>query len=424
MALYENTVVPERAVLLSVDTGAFDAEASMEELQELARSAGAQVLATVIQKRPAPDGATCIGEGKLQEIRDYCKANKADLAVFDCELSPVQIRNLERELEVRVIDRTTLILDIFASRARSKEGALQVELAQLKYLLPRLAGKGTALSRLGGGIGTRGPGESKLESDRRHIRRRIESLEDQLRQVERRRGQLRRRRKKDGIASVAIVGYTNAGKSTLMNALTQAGVLAEDKLFATLDPTARALKLPHGQTVMLIDTVGLVRRLPHHLVEAFHSTLEEAAQADVILNVCDASSEEAAIHLKTTGELLESLGCEGIPVIPVMNKCDKPESGGDLPAIGGTVRISAKTGMGLDRLLAAIEKELPEKRRVTMLFPFAKAGLAAQIRSSALLLEEEYTGQGVRVTALLNPIQYQQYKEYLAESVSPESKEP
>lgn len=415
MAFYENMVAPERAVLLSVDTGAFDAESSMEELRELARSAGAQVLATVIQKRPSPDGATCIGEGKIQEIRDYCAANQVDLAVFDCELSPVQNRNLERELDVRVIDRTTLILDIFASRARSKEGALQVELAQLKYLLPRLTGKGIALSRLGGGIGTRGPGESKLESDRRHIRRRIESLEAQLRQLERRRNQLRRRRKKDGVASVAIVGYTNAGKSTLMNALTKAGVLAEDKLFATLDPTARALRLPHGQTVMLIDTVGLVRRLPHHLVEAFRSTLEEAAQADVILNVCDASSEEAAVHLKTTEELLERLGCGDIPVIPVMNQCDKPQSGGDLPAIGGTVRISAKTGMGLDRLLQAIEQKLPEKRQVALLFPFEKAGLASQIRSDALLLEETYTDQGVRVTALLDPVQYQQYKEYLVE---------
>ena len=413
MALYENTIAPERAVLISVDTGDFDAEASMEELQELARSAGAEVLATVIQKRPTPDGATCVGEGKLREIRDYCQAQQVDLAVLDCELTPIQIRNLERELNVRVVDRTMLILDIFAARARSKEGALQVELAQLKYMLPRLAGRGAALSRLGGGIGTRGPGESKLESDRRHIRRRIEALEDQLRRVEEQRQRLRLRRKKDGVVTVAIVGYTNAGKSTLMNALTQAGVLAEDKLFATLDPTARALRLPRGQTVMLVDTVGLVRRLPHHLVEAFHSTLEEAAQADVILNVCDASSPEAAIHLKTTEELLARLGCQGIPVIPVMNQCDKPESGGDPPAIGKTVRISAKTGMGLDKLLAAVEENLPQKRRAELLFPFAQAGLAAQLRADALLLNEEYTGQGLRMTALLDPAQFGRFADFI-----------
>ena len=285
MEFYENEVRPERAFLVSVDTGEFDAEASMSELYELTESAGARPVGAMIQKREKPDGATCIGSGRLEELKGFCESQEVDLIIFDCELSPTQIRNLEFETEVRIIDRTMLILDIFASRARSREGKLQVELAQLKYLLPRLTGKGAAMSRLGGGIGTRGPGESKLETDRRHIRRRIESLREQLAQVEQHRNQLRRRREKEGIITAAIVGYTNAGKSTLMNTLTDAGVLAEDKLFATLDPTSRALKLPNGVSVMLIDTVGLVRRLPHHLVEAFHSTLEEAALEDMILNV-------------------------------------------------------------------------------------------------------------------------------------------
>ncbi|MBQ4239213.1 MAG: GTPase HflX, partial [Ruminococcus sp.] len=298
---------PTRALLVEVDTGEYDAEASLAELFELAQSAGAEPVASVSQKLSHVDSATCVGSGKLEEIRDYCEAEDVDLIIFDLELSPVQIRNIEHETDVRVIDRTMLILDIFALRARSREGKLQVELAQLKYMMPRLTGKGVEMSRLGGGIGTRGPGETKLETDRRHIKRRMETLKEQLSDVEAHRRQLRARRDKDGVITVAIVGYTNAGKSTLMNTLTDAGVLSEDKLFATLDPTSRALKLPCGVSVMLIDTVGLVRRLPHHLVEAFKSTLEEAAQADIILNVCDASSEESRLHLDVTRDLLASL---------------------------------------------------------------------------------------------------------------------
>ncbi len=375
MEFYENEVRPERAFLVSVDTGEFDAEASMSELYELTESAGAQPVGAMIQKREKPDGATCIGSGRLEELKEVCQSQEIDLIIFDCELSPTQIRNLEFETEVRIIDRTMLILDIFASRARSREGKLQVELAQLKYLLPRLTGKGAAMSRLGGGIGTRGPGESKLETDRRHIRRRLESLREQLAQVEQHRNQLRRRREKEGIITAAIVGYTNAGKSTLMNTLTDAGVLAEDKLFATLDPTSRALKLPNGVSVMLIDTVGLVRRLPHHLVEAFHSTLEEAALADMILNVCDASSPEAQVHLEVTRKLLADLGCTGRPVIPVMNKCDLVPSLLDIPMIGNAVRISAKTGEGIGDLLAAVEENLPVSlRRVCLLLPLTRRG--------------------------------------------------
>ena len=322
MQMYDNTERPQRAILISIDTGDYDAEASLEELKELMKSAGGETIATVSQKRDKPDSATCLGSGRLLEVKEFAQANDIDLLVFDCELTPTQIRNLEAETDIRTIDRTMLILDIFALHAKTNEGKLQVELAQLKYLMPRLTGKGREMSRLGGGIGTRGPGESKLETDRRHIRRRIETLKEELSHLADRRNQLRARRSKDGIITAAIVGYTNAGKSTLMNTLTQAGVLSEDKLFATLDPTSRSLKLPNGVSVMMIDTVGLVRRLPHHLVEAFKSTLEEAALADIIINVCDATSEEYQLHLDVTTSLLHDLGCENSPIITVFNKCD------------------------------------------------------------------------------------------------------
>lgn len=398
--IQEKELRPERALLVEVDTGEYDAEASLAELYELTRSAGAEPCGAVTQKRPAPDPATCVGSGMMEEIADFCRQQEIDLLIFDCELTPTQIRNVEEASDVRVVDRTMLILDIFAARARSREGKLQVELAQLRYLLPRLTGRGVELSRLGGGVGTRGPGETKLETDRRHIRRRIGNLKAQLEEVERRRGQVTRRRQKDGVITVAIVGYTNAGKSTLMNRLTQAGVLAEDKLFATLDPTARSLKLPHGQTVMLIDTVGFVRRLPHQLVQAFHSTLEQAAQADVILNLCDASSQEARTHLEVTNDLLAELGCGGRPILAVMNKCDLVPGLASIPTIGNTVRISARTGEGIDSLLLAIENALPEKTElVTALLPFEKAGLAAQARRDGLVESEEYVENGLRLTA-------------------------
>ena len=317
---------------------------------------------------------------------------------------------------MRVIDRTTLILDIFALRARSKEGKLQVELAQLKYLLPRLTGKGVEMSRLGGGIGTRGPGETKIETDRRHIRRRMETLKDELAEVEKHRNMLRRRREKDGVITCAIVGYTNAGKSTLMNTLTDAGVLAQDKLFATLDPTSRALKLPGGVSVMLIDTVGLVRRLPHHLVEAFRSTLEEAAQSDIIINLCDASSEEARVHLSVTNELLESLGCGDTPVITVLNKCDLLDDSILTPDFGGYIRISAKTGEGIDKLLDAIEHNLPVRmKRVRLLVPFAAAGIVSEIRQKGTLHSEEYVAEGVSVDATVDEALYAKVKQYETE---------
>lgn len=384
----------ERAFLISLDCGEYDAESSMAELEELAKTSGAEIIGEMIQKRPAPEAATYMGKGALEEICDFCSNHNIDLIIADGELSPVQIRNIEDLTGVRVIDRTTLILDIFAGRARSSEGKLQVELAQLKYSLPRLSGKGTALSRLGGGIGTRGPGETKLETDRRHIRFRIQNLKAELDKVEKRRVAMHQRRKKNGALCVAIVGYTNAGKSTLMNRLTDAGVLQEDKLFATLDPTARKLVLPDGRQIMLVDTVGLVRRLPHQLVDAFRSTLEEAVWADVILNVCDASSDECAEHIKVTESVLSDLGCSGKPIINVLNKCDKPTEL-DFDFFENSVKISAATGEGIDSLLTAIENALPkDRKRVKILLPFDKMKLSSTVRGGTVH-SEEYTENGV-----------------------------
>lgn len=391
----------ERALLISVDTGEFDAAVSLEELAELAATAGAAVADTAIQKKETPDKATCLGSGRAEELALQCAAEDIDLVIVDRELTPTQQRNLEDIFPCRVIDRTTLILDIFAGRAQSAEGRLQVELAQLQYRLPRLSGQGTALSRLGGGIGTRGPGESKLESDKRHIRRRIAALREQLEKLDSQRTLRRQRRRKDGIPTVALVGYTNAGKSTLLNALTDAGVLAEDKLFATLDPTARALRLPDGRQVMLVDTVGFVRRLPHQLVQAFRSTLEEAVEADVILNICDASSPYAAEHLQVTGQLLEELGCGEHPILQVMNKWDRviaaPAEETDL-----RVCISARTGQGLPQLLERVAALLPpDRRRVTLLLPFSQGALAEQCRREGQVEREEYVPEGLSMTVTL-----------------------
>ncbi len=403
MEFYENSQEPEVAVLVGIDMGLYNAQVSMDELEELARTAGAVVAAKIIQKRDKPDSATYVGSGRLEEIKSFTEANDVDLLIFDGELTPSQQRNIEDETDIRVIDRTTLILDIFAARARSNEGKIQVELAQLKYSLPRLGGKGAEMSRLGGGIGTRGPGESKLQSDRRHIHRRIQSLQEELVQIAKRRENLRARREKDGVETVAIVGYTNAGKSTLMNTLTNAGVLAENKLFATLDPTSRALTLPDGRTVMLIDTVGLVRRLPHQLVDAFRSTLEEAANATVILNLCDASDECCTEHLNVTMNLLAALGCADKPIISVLNKCDLCGGSFVLPAQGEFVMISAKTGEGLGNLLAKIQLSLPPTRRkAELLIPYNEGGLVSYIREEGVLIKEDYRADGIYVKAVVD----------------------
>ena len=416
MEMISNEEKITQAVLVSVDTGDYDAEASLAELKELVKSAGAEPVFTVTQNLKRPETGTYVGTGKLQEIADICKQQEIDLLVFDCELSPTQIRNIEAETDTRTIDRTMLILDIFALRARSKEGKLQVELAQLKYLMPRLTGKGVAMSRLGGGIGTRGPGETKLETDRRHISRRMETLKSELAEVEQHRSMLRKRREKDGVITCAIVGYTNAGKSTLMNYLTDAGVLAQDKLFATLDPTSRALKLPSGVTVMMIDTVGLVRRLPHHLVEAFRSTLEEAALSDIILNVCDASSDEARVHMQVTTDLLNSLGCGDTPIIIVLDKCDILEDDIFPLEIGSYVKIRAENGTGIDDLLKAVDDNLPVRvKRVSLLIPFSDAGLVAEIRKNATLISEEYVAEGIKVEAILDEKLYSKAEKYIVD---------
>jgi GTP-binding protein HflX len=413
MELKSNEEKITSALLVSVDTGDYDAQSSLDELFELVKSAGAEPVLSVTQNLQRPETGTFVGTGKLKEIAEICQQQEIDLLVFDSELSPTQIKNIEAETDVRVIDRTTLILDIFAQRARSKEGKLQVELAQLKYMLPRLTGKGIAMSRLGGGIGTRGPGETKLETDRRHIRRKMETLKEELAEVEKHRSMLRKRREKDGIITCAIVGYTNAGKSTLMNYLTDAGVLAQDKLFATLDPTSRALKLPSGVTVMLIDTVGLVRRLPHHLVEAFRSTLEEAAQSDIILNVCDASSEEARTHMKVTTDLLESLGCGDTPIITVLNKCDLIDDRTIAQDFQSYVKISAKNGTGIDELLKAIDDNLPVRlKKVHLLIPFASAGLANEIRTNGTLICEDYVADGIELEAIVDEQLYYRVSKY------------
>ena len=403
-----------RAILIGADTGVYDAESSMDELSELAKTAGAEELARVLLTRAAYEPATVIGEGKLAEVKELCGSLGAELLIFDCELTASQIRNVEDETDVRVIDRTMLILDIFAGRAVSREGKLQVELAQLKYRLPRLMGIGASLSRLGGGIGTRGPGETQLETDRRHIRRRIDKLSAELKELEERRGYARDRRKKDSVQVGAIVGYTNAGKSTLLNLLTGADVLAEDKLFATLDPTSRAIELPDGRSLLLVDTVGLIRRLPHHLVEAFKSTLEEAACADIIIHVCDVSDPEAAEKADVTLKTLADLGAAEIPVVTVLNKCDLLTE--NIPEDDSTVKISAKKAQGIDRLLQVVAANLPETaKRMKLLLPYDKAGFTAKLRENGKVFTEEYTETGVLVDALVDQMLIKQMSQYETE---------
>ncbi|MEG2074680.1 MAG: GTPase HflX, partial [Angelakisella sp.] len=398
----EDGTMRETAILAAVDTGEYDIEISLQELRELADTAEIDTLGVVVQKRSTPDPATAMGIGRLGELAELVRQTEAEMIIFDMELSPAQLRNIEKECDCPVIDRTMLILNIFARHAVTGEGKLQVELAQLRYQLPRLAGKGVQLSRqggggAGGGGARRGAGESQLETDKRHLRARIDTLSEQLAEVATRRNMLRSRRKKDRVTTVAIVGYTNVGKSTLLNTLTEAGVLTEDKLFATLDPTSRALTLPDGRQVMLIDTVGLVRRLPHHLVEAFKSTLEEASNADLILNVCDITSNEMQEQLTVTLDLLRSLEAEAIPVVTVLNKCDRM-TGIETPLGLNAVLISAKTGEGLDRLLLAVQKALPDShRRVKLLIPYSAGELESRLSAGGKVFSREYVAEGVEL---------------------------
>lgn len=401
--MIENEINIPRVMLCAVDVGEYDVERSLDELEELASTAGAETAVRIVQKRPSFEPGTCIGSGRLEEMAEICERDDIDQIIFDHELTATQIRNIEDVCKVHTIDRTMLILDIFAQRATTREGRLQVEIAQHRYRLPRLAGMGVKLSRLGAGIGTRGPGESKLETDKRHIRTRIAALSAELKEIEKRRTHQRARRKKDGVLVCAIVGYTNVGKSTLLNTLTEAGVLAENKLFATLETTSRAIELSDGRSVMLVDTVGLIRRLPHHLVEAFKSTLEEAANADVILHICDASADDCKEQAKVTLELLGELGCEGIPVVTILNKCDKVPYIDDIGNEEGVVKISAKTGEGIDRLLDAVAKALPQSAvRTKLLIPFSEGGLLNEIRIDGKIFSEEYTADGILCDALVD----------------------
>ena len=395
----------ERALLVGVHTGSRDSlkdttEESMRELALLAETAGAEVIGEVVQNRPAPENATYIGEGKVEEIREFCECQEIDVVIFDDELSPSQVRNLSRDIGVKISDRSALIMDIFAQRASSREGKLQVELAQLRYILPRLSGLGTALSRLGGGIGTRGPGETKLESDRRHIHRRITAISAELEEFVQNRETQRRARIKEGVQQVAIIGYTNAGKSTLLNKLTDAGVLSEDMLFATLDPTTRRLTLHDGTTLLLIDTVGFIRKLPHHLIKAFRSTLEESLIADVLVHIADASSPEVLNHIDIVNNLIHELGASDKPMLTVLNKVDKAEN---LPPIPGSVEMSAKTGEGIDAFLETLRLSLPEQRvTVNVLIPFDKGTMVSRLHDIAKVESEEYEIDGTKMRVIVD----------------------
>ena len=401
--MYETAEKRERVILVGVSLAdSDDAEQSLDELEELARTAGALCVGRVLQKREQMHPATYLGRGKTGELKDLIWETQADGIICDDELSPAQIGNLKDELDVKIMDRTLLILDIFAARASTSEGKIQVELAQLKYRQSRLTGLGTSLSRLGGGIGTRGPGEKKLEMDRRLIKGRISQLTRELKEVKRHRQLTRESRAKSRIPVIAIVGYTNAGKSTLLNALTGAGILAEDKLFATLDPTTRNLKLPGGQEVLLTDTVGFIRKLPHHLIEAFKSTLEEAKYADLLLHVVDASNPQMDQQMHVVYETLRELEASDKPVITAFNKKDRfvgEYAPRDFQA-ERTAFISAKTGEGVEELLACVEDVLREQKvEIEQIYPYSDAGKIQLIRKYGELEKEEYTQEGIYVRA-------------------------
>ena len=402
MQLYDFKEIQERVILVGVQTDqGQDGEASLDELEELAQTAGAETAAKVIQNREAVHPGTYIGRGKIQEVKSLLSALDANGVICDDELSPAQMNNLEKELECKVMDRTLLILDIFAGRAVTSEGKIQVELAQLKYRAARLVGLRDSLSRLGGGIGTRGPGEKKLETDRRLIRTRISALKAELKQVEKHRELIRGSRARGRMKTAAIVGYTNAGKSTLLNTLTGAGVQAEDKLFATLDPTTRLLELKEGQQLLLTDTVGFIHKLPHHLVEAFKSTHEEAKYADYIIHVVDASNPQAEMQMHVVYETLRELGASGKKVITLLNKQDIAGGSGlrDLRA-DYTVKCSARTGQGLDELKEVLAGLLAEEQiYIEELFSYREGGKLQRIREYGQLLSEDYRDDGILVKA-------------------------
>lgn len=403
MELYDLNEIEERVILVGVQEGdGDDTVESVEELAELAKTAGALVVGTVIQKRERIHPGTYVGKGKMEELKMLLTALDATGIICDDELSPVQMNNLQQELDCKVMDRTLLILDIFADHASTSEGKIQVELAQLRYRAVRLVGLRNSLSRLGGGIGTRGPGEKKLEMDRRLIKERISQLKRELEQVKRHRELLREGRKRDRVMTAAIVGYTNAGKSTLLNTLTDAGVLSEDKLFATLDPTTRMLELSKGTRIYLTDTVGFIRKLPHHLIEAFKSTLEEAKYADIILHVVDASNPQMEDQMRVVYDTLQELEVTNKKIVTLFNKQDKLAEERILHDFNANhvLRISAKTGDGLDRLREVLEKIVTEDQiYLERVIPYKDAGILQQIRKYGQLMEEEYTEGGIAVKA-------------------------
>lgn len=400
---FEQNEKQEKVILVAVCLGDVqDVEESLDELEQLAETAGAQTVGRCIQNREAIHNSTYVGSGKMQEIKDMIWEQDADGIICDDELSPMQIRNLEEELDCKVMDRTLLILDIFASRARTREGKIQVELAQLKYFSTRLTGYGNSLSRLGGGIGTRGPGEKKLEMDRRLIRKRIGHLSKELKQVVKHREVQRQKRSKNHVPVVCIAGYTNAGKSTLLNLYTDAGVLEEDQLFATLDPTTRSVKLPCGQEILLTDTVGFIQKLPHHLVNAFQSTLEEAKYSDLILHVVDASNPQREKQMQTVYETFRQLKIQDKKIITVFNKMDKAEDTEFLKDVNAdeVINISAKKKIHTEELLQLIEDILMEGQiYVEHLVKYADAGVIQKIRRNGVLLKEEYRDNGIYVEA-------------------------
>ena len=410
--------VQERAVLVGLNADCFTDEQtataeSLEELEDLLETAGGFCTGKVLQNRHTPDSHSFIGEGKAQEVRMLVEATESTMVIFDNELSPGNIRALEEIIGVTVLDRSALILDIFAQRAKTKEGRLQVELAQYQYLLPRLSGMGASLSRQGGGIGTRGPGETKLETDRRHIRERIARLEDELEQVRKVRAVQRERRMKNSIPVVAIVGYTNAGKSTLLNQLTNAGIPANNRLFDTLDTTSRQLTVSDNLDVILSDTVGFIAKLPHHLVNAFHATLEELEYADLLLHVIDASDPNLEQHIAVVERLISKLAKPDTPVLRCYNKADLVYTE-DIPVGKNIVAISAKRGKNMDGLLKAIEEALGQARHhVVLRFPYSKGGMVETLHDNAQVKKVEYTDEGIEVETILDAILYGRLREYV-----------
>lgn len=418
-------VMSERAILIGMEWGRNDSlwtvDDSLEELKQLADTAGATVIKKFIQKRPKPDPTFFIGRGKVQELALYAQQENIDLCIFDDELSPAQQRNIESVMGIRILDRTALILDIFAQRARTNEGKLQVELAQLQYTLPRIMGKGLMLSRLGGGIGTRGPGETKLEVDRRRIRDRIAFIKDQIEKVKAVRSLHRSKRKKNNVFEVSLVGYTNAGKSTLLNTLTNSDIYAKDQLFATLDPTTRQLTLSNKQEIIITDTVGFIQRLPHQLIAAFRSTLEVVTTADLLVHVIDVSHELYKEQAAAVHEVLKEIGAETKPVITVYNKIDKlpPDSklADRLALEEDTVCISAAKKLNLESLQQMIESHLKSKAvEVTLCIPYAETAKAAQLHETANVLEQEYTENGAVMKVILPVEDLEAYNEYILKS--------